>query len=112
MLVGHFSSALFAKRAEPKVSLGTLIIAAMAADFLWCVFLIAGLERVGFKKGITITAGMRAVDVLEAQQIAFSHSLVMDLLWAALFAGSYFLVRRNGRGAWIVFIAVISHWFL
>src|SRR3989442_939539 len=55
---------------------------------------------------------MRAIDVLEAHEIAFSHSLVIDIVWAGLLAGVYFLWRRYGRAAWILFIAVMSHWLL
>jgi hypothetical protein len=36
MLVGHFAVALLAKRVEPKISLGTLALAAMLADLLSC----------------------------------------------------------------------------
>jgi hypothetical protein len=51
MLVGHFAVALAAKRVEPRVSLGTLVLAAMLENLLWCVFMIAGLEHVQFKPG-------------------------------------------------------------
>jgi hypothetical protein len=34
------------------------------------------------------------------------------LLWAALFAAGYFLVRRDSLGAWVLFAGVVSHWFL
>ena len=44
--------------------------------------------------------------------IGYSHSLAMDLLWAALFASPYFLLRRDRRGAWVLGAAVLSHWFL
>ena len=51
MLVGHFAIGLTAKRVEPKISIGTLVLAAMLADFLWCVFMLAGIEHVQFKPG-------------------------------------------------------------
>ena len=51
MLVGHFAIGLTAKRVEPKISLGTLVLAAMLADFLWCVFMLTGIEHVQFKPG-------------------------------------------------------------
>jgi hypothetical protein len=35
MLVGHLAAGLAAKRAEPTLSLGTLVLAAMLADLLW-----------------------------------------------------------------------------
>ncbi len=72
MLVGHFAVGLVAKNVEPKISLGTLVLAAMIADFLWCIFIIAGIERVQFKPG------MGAANYLDASNIAMSHSLLMD----------------------------------
>ena len=43
---------------------------------------------------------------------AWSHSLVMDVVWGALLAAAYFLTRRYGRGAWVLFAVVLSHWVL
>jgi membrane-bound metal-dependent hydrolase YbcI (DUF457 family) len=112
MLVGHYAVGLIAKKLEPRLSLGTLVLAAMLADFLWCIFMIAGIEEVRLKPGLTVSNGMRAIDVLEAHKIAFSHSLVADLVWAGLVAGLYFFWRRNSYGAGILFVAVLSHWLL
>jgi len=112
MLAGHFAVAFIAKRIEPKISLGTLVFAAMLADLLWCVFLIAGVESVGVKAGIVPGPSMRALDVLEAREIGFSHSLLADLVWAVIFAGLYYVLRGNRRGAWILLGAVVSHWVL
>jgi len=46
MPVGHFAVGLAAKRIEPAISIGTLVMTAMIADLLWCVFMIAGIEHV------------------------------------------------------------------
>src|SRR5262249_21101351 len=112
MLVGHYSAALIAKRVQPRLTLGTATLAVMLADFLWCVFLIAGVEEVRMKPGVTLSSGVRAIDVLEAGSIAFSHSAAADIVWAALFAGLYFFWSRYSSGAWILFAAVLSHWLL
>jgi membrane-bound metal-dependent hydrolase YbcI (DUF457 family) len=106
MLVGHFAVGLAAKRIEPAISLGTLVLASMIADLLWCVFMIAGIEHVQVKPG------MGAANYFDASDIAMSHSLLMDGLWAGLFAAAYFLRRRYPRGAWMLFGAVLSHWLL
>jgi hypothetical protein len=103
MLVGHFAVAFVGKRVEPKLSLGTLTLAAMVPDILWPVFTLAGLEYVGGQPKI-------ASDNILA--IPFSHSLAMDIIWAVLFAGLYFLLRHYTRGALILFAAVLSHWLL
>lgn len=106
MHVGHFAVGLLAKRVEPKISLGTLVLAAMLSDFLWAIFLFAGLEHVRFKPG------RGAANYADAYDIAFSHSLLMDVIWGALFAAAYFLRRRYPRGALVVFVVVLSHWVL
>lgn len=106
MLVGHFAVGLLAKRVEPKLSLGTLVLAAMLADFLWVIFLIAGIEHVQFKRG------MGAANYIASFDVPFSHSLLMDAIWGALFATAYFLRRSYPRGAWVLFAVVLSHWLL
>jgi hypothetical protein len=106
MLVGHFAVGLAGKRIAPSISLGTLVLAAMLADLLWCVFIIAGVEHVEFRPA------MGAGNYFAASEIAYSHSLLMDAVWGALLAAAYFLRRRSPRGAWILFAVVISHWIL
>jgi membrane-bound metal-dependent hydrolase YbcI (DUF457 family) len=106
MFVGHYAVALIAKRAEPRINLGTLALAAMFADFAWCVFMIFGLEQVQFK------SGMGAGKYFYATNIALSHSLLMDVIWATLLASAYFLRRRYRRGALMIFLVVLSHWLL
>jgi hypothetical protein len=106
MLAGHFAAGLAVKRLEPAISLGTLVLASMLADLLWCIFMIAGIEHVQFRPG------MGAANYFAASDIAISHSLLMDGLWGGLLAAGYFLIRRYRRGAWILFGAVLSHWVL
>ena len=106
MLVGHFAASLVAKRVEPKISLGTFVLAAMLPDLLWGFFLIAGIEHVYFKPG------KGAANYLASADIGISHSLLMDAIWGALFAGAYFLLRHYQRGSWVLFGAVLSHWLL
>ena len=36
----------------------------------------------------------------------------MDVVWAGLFAGAYYVARRYSRGAWVLFATVVSHWVL
>jgi hypothetical protein len=106
MLVGHVAVGLTLKLLQPRLSLGTLVLAAMLADLLWCFFMIVGLEHVQFK------SALGAANYFVATNIAISHSLLMDGLWAILFAAIYFARRRDVRGAWIIFFAVLSHWLL
>ena len=106
MLVGHFAVGFIAKRAEPKLSLGTLFLAVMTADFLWCVFMLAGLEHVQFRPG------RGAANYFVASNIALSHSLLTTVIWGILFALAYLWRQRYLRGACILGLAVLSHWFL
>jgi membrane-bound metal-dependent hydrolase YbcI (DUF457 family) len=106
MFVGHFAVAFAAKPAAPRVSLSTLIVAAGLADLLWIAFFVTGLEHV------EIAPGLMAANSLNLVLVPFSHSLLMDAVWALLFAGLYFLARRDSRGAWIIAVAVLSHWVL
>ena len=106
MLVGHLAVGLAAKRVEPKVSLGTFVLAAMLADLLSCVFMRAGLEHV------QIQPGKGAANYLAAVDMPLSHSLAMDAVWAAMFEAAYLLMRRDRRGAGILAAVVLSHWVL
>jgi LexA-binding, inner membrane-associated putative hydrolase len=106
MHVGHFAAGLIGKPLEPKLSVGTLVLASMLADLLWCVFTLAGIEEVRFG------TGLGAANYFQAINIALSHSLVMLVVWGVVFAGVYFLVRRNLRGAVLLFCLVVSHWLL
>jgi hypothetical protein len=106
MREGHFAVGLAAKRLEPAISVGTLVLASMLADLLWSIFVFAGIEHVQFKPGIG------AANYFGPSDIVMSHSLLMDGLWAGLLAAAYFLKRRSQRGAWVIFGAVLSHWLL
>jgi hypothetical protein len=106
MLVGHAAVGLAAKRLAPRVSLGTLQLAASLPDVLVSAFQISGIEHV------RITPGITAYIWLDAYDVPISHSLVMDIIWAALFAVLYFRRRRDSRGAWVIFSLVVSHWVL
>ena len=104
MFVGHLAVGLTGKRIEPKISLGTWILATLLADLLVFPLLIAGVERLRVQPGVAVN---RMVG-----DTPYSHSLLMDTIWAGLFAGCFFLWRRYTRGAWLLFAAVLSHWVL
>lgn len=106
MFLGHFGVALGAKRFAPRVSLGLLMLASLLPDLLAWSFVIAGLEHIAIKPGITAT------NALDLYDIAMSHSLLMDGVWSALLAIAYYLGRRDPCGAWILAMAVLSHWVL
>jgi membrane-bound metal-dependent hydrolase YbcI (DUF457 family) len=106
MFVGHIAVGLAAKKAAPKVSLGTLIMSAQFVDLLWPVFLLLGLEHVRIDPGNT------AVTPLDFYDYPITHSLVGSLGWSVALGLVYYTARRSARGAWIVGAAVFSHWIL
>ena len=106
MFIGHFGVAMAAKRAAPRPSLGTLVLAAQLVDGVWPVFLLLGWEKVAIEPGIT------AVTPLLFISYPYTHSLVAGIVWAALLAGGYLALRRDRAGAGWIAALVLSHWVL
>lgn len=106
MFLGHHATAFAAKRFAPRTSLGTLIAAATLIDLLWPLLLLAGLERVEIRPGIT------AFNDLDFTHYPITHSLVAVVLWSVAFAIAYQVRRHYPRGAMIAGVAVFSHWVL
>ena len=106
MLIGHVAVALGAKKAAPKTSFGTLLLAAQWPDLIWPLFLMLGWERVRVVPGIT------AVSPLDFVSYPLTHSLLADFGWALLLAGLYLTFKKNGRGAFVIWACVMSHWLL
>lgn len=106
MFIGHFGIGLGAKKTAPKVSLGTLFMAAQFLDLLWPTFLLLGWEHV------TIQIGNTKMTPLDFTYYPFSHSLLMACVWGILFGLGYYLIKRNKRGSAIVGLCVVSHWVL
>src|SRR5512134_3596575 len=93
MFIGHFAVGFAAKAAAPKVSLGTLFLAAQFLDLLWPALLLLGVERV------SIVPGATAVTPLVFEHYPVSHSLAAVIGWAVLVGGGYLIVRREPAGA-------------
>ena len=106
MFIGHFAVGFALKRAAPRTSLGLLVAAPQTLDLLWPIFLLLGLERVRIEPGNT------AFTPLAFDSYPYSHSLVMALVWGALFASAYFFRTRQRRAAGLIAAAVVSHWVL
>ena len=106
MFVGHLAVGFAAKKAAPRASLGTAMLAVTFADLLWPALLLAGLEEVRIAPGIT------AVTPLDFVSYPISHSLLADLVWGAALGGLYYARRRDARGAAVLAACVVSHWVL
>ena len=105
MLAGHLAVGMAVKRIAPTVSLGTAVLAALLADVLAFPLVLAGIEHFRIEPAVQRNR-------LVGDGIAYSHSLLMDVIWGALLAAAYFLWRRYPRGAWVLFGAIVSHWVL
>lgn len=106
MFLGHFGVAFAARRAAPRTSLGATIFAAQFLDELWPILLLAGVEQV------RVVPGLMAASPLDFVSYPISHSLLMAVVWGAVIGGGYYALRRDRRGAWVLALAVVSHWIL
>ncbi len=106
MFLGHYAVGLAAKKAVPKVSLGTLFLAGQLVDLLWPVFLLLGLEHVRIDPGNTV------VTPFDFYDYPITHSLVGAVLWSCLFGLTYYLLKKEKRTAAVVGLVVFSHWIL
>lgn len=98
--------AFVAKGLQPRLSLGTAVAAAILADVLLFLFVLADLEHVQFRDGGSPGEYFSGAD------IALSHSLAMTLGWAALLAAAYVWRRGERRAAAFLAAVVVSHWIL
>ncbi len=106
MFIGHFAVGFASKRLAPRASLGVLMAAPTLLDLLWPVFLAAGWEQVRIDPGNT------AVTPLDFVSYPISHSLLTACGWGVLFALLYWALTRYARGAIVIALGVVSHWFL
>ena len=106
MFIGHFAVAFAAKRAAPRVSLGTLFLAAQLADLIWPTLVLAGVETFSVRPGIT------AVTPLDFTRYPYSHSLAGVAAAGALLAALYFAFTRHLPSALVIFAVAVSHWLL
>ena len=104
MFIGHFAVAFAAKKAAPKVSLGTLVLAAAFLDVVWPVLVLLGVER------FRIVPGFTANNPFDFTYYPWSHSLLMTVGWSLLVAFVYLAASRDRAGAVWVGIVVVKIW--
>jgi hypothetical protein len=105
MFIGHLAVAFAAKRAEPRLSLPLLFVAAEFCDILFPLCILFGIEHSRIVPGIT------AASPLDLYDVPYSHGLATSLLWAVLFALPWWLKLGRRAGA-VVGAAVFSHFVL
>ena len=106
MFIGHFALAYGSRKWGQLSSLAVMFVAVQFLDLLWPIFVIAGIETFEIEPGNT------ALTPLNFTHYPYSHSLLMSIVWAVLFAGVYFGFTKNRRGAFLLGCLVLSHWIL
>jgi hypothetical protein len=107
LFLGHYGLAFALKRAEPKLSLGTLFVAVQLADLLWGVFLLLGWEHARIVPDSVVP--------LEFLDYPISHSLVALITWSVVAAALYYSwptrdTSRHWQAAALVGLAVLTHY--
>jgi len=106
MFIGHFALGFAAKPAVPRVSLAVLILAALFADVLWPILVLAGVEQVRIDPGNT------AFTPLEFVSYPWSHSLLLLAVWGVCLGAAYRIIFGGRRTVVVLALLVISHWVL
>jgi hypothetical protein len=109
MFLGHYGVAFALKRAEPKLSLGTLFVAVQLPDLLWGIFVLLGWEHA------RIVPGYTAITPLEFLDYPISHSFLGVVIWSIVAAALYYSwptrdTSRHWQAAATVGLAVFSHY--
>ena len=89
MYAGHFAAGLALRGRVPRVPVTVLLIGVFILDILWVVF---------------------GVLHWETPRDDWSHSLIMSILWAALFAAAFW--RFGIQACVVIWLAVFSHFVL
>lgn len=114
MFAGHVGVALAVGRAERRINVGILILAALLLDVILWLFVLMGWESV------TIPADFARTHQAEFV-FPYSHGLLAGMAWSALAGAIVFAAmprldaRLNAqrlRAAALVGVAVFSHWLL
>ncbi len=106
MFIGHFALGYAAKPAAPKLSLAVLFAAAQLPDLLWPVLGATGVEQARIDPGHT------AVTPLDFISYPYSHSLLLLVVWGAIFGVLARALSHDRRAFIVVAALVVSHWVL
>jgi membrane-bound metal-dependent hydrolase YbcI (DUF457 family) len=106
MFIGHFGAGFAGKKFSKSASPGTYFMAAQWIDLIWPILLLLGIEKAEIKPGVTTATP------LDFTYYPFTHSLFGVLVWAVLFGAVYFFIKKKSKTAIILWLLVVSHWFL
>lgn len=107
MFIGHYAPAAALKPLTPKVPLWHYFLAVQFLDFLWAIFIIAGLEKA------RIVPGFLEASDLDLYFMPYTHSLAGAAVWSLLGTLVYGRMINRGAGlagAAMIGVAIFSHW--
>lgn len=105
MFIGHYAAGFALKSVEKKASLGMLFIAVQFVDYLFFIFTPFGIEKFRLVENYT------AINHFDLYFYPYTHGLLASFLWAALIYGLWRKGLGNARVAFVMALAVLSHWF-
>lgn len=106
MFIGHFGLGLSVKKGNKLPSLAVIFMAVQFLDLLWPVLCLLGFEK------FQIELGNTKLTPLNFTFYPYSHSLLMAVLWGALFGFVYYYFTKNRAGSILLAVLVLSHWLL
>jgi len=113
MFVGHYGVSFALAGKSEKGRLAALFVAVQLLDFVWALFILAGIERA------RILPHLLPASSLDLYYMPWTHGLVTALLWAIVGGVGYGILvsprgkRFQSRIATLIFgVAVFSHWLL
>ncbi len=100
MIVGHYATALVAKRHDRQTPLWIFLLAAISLDILLLIFMFAGVESMMPREG----GGLSSMEIY----MPYSHDIVPVLFWTVLIAlGGYVLTRRRSVAMWAGALVIV-----
>lgn len=104
MVVGHYSTALVAKRLDPRGPLWLFLLASMFLDFLMAVLVVSGVETM---RPDPAAPGPRLASMVV--DMTWSHDLLPALAWCAVLGALAFAWTRSRTTALCVAGLVALH---
>ena len=113
MFVGHYGVSFALAGKSKKNRLAALFVAVQLLDFVWALFILAGIEKA------RVIPHLLPASSLDLYYLPWTHGLVTALLWSVVGGAGYAILlflrgeRFQLRIAALLFgVAVFSHWLL
>lgn len=107
MFIGHYAPAAALKPLTPAVPLWHYFVAVQFLDYLWSIFILAGVEKA------RVVPGLLEASSLDLYFMPYTHSLAAASAWSIVGAVVYRMLvnpRAGAAGAGLIGVAIASHW--